>query len=353
MGRRRGLSALVATILLLVLTPESPAATPTPLEAKPQPLTRSDTSLPESCHALFEDRTALLRAAATLKPFTRGAAGQLLESVAHSVSSKTRRTILGMAGRLSGSVCEQAHAIAKQHSRVDERLGAQTLVAVQGNDGAAQAETDVFVAVIYAMFVMSIIHGMYAKMWCDNYFQKTREEWVTELGEIKADPDREVEESKHRMVDANYLKHDWEEHVLEEIAEKLIKADAEKNNGMDKKKRDKEDGPDNGGHQGQMPQEENAGGLKNVGKNLIRLHHEGSWPKEDGDSWLAPIDPFDTIYEHHMPAAHYLRVYCQEWHYSLGWRLMGFVHAMFKSGFSKIKQAHEDAKKAAPGSEGK
>jgi len=56
------------------------------------------------------------------------------------------------------------------------------------------------------------------------------------------------------------------------------------------------------------------------------------FPYADGSDWRAPLDPFDTVRDDHRPAPHYIRVYCQKGHYSLGWRMMNILHELFKSG---------------------
>jgi hypothetical protein len=136
--------------------------------------------------------------------------------------------------------------------------------------------------------------------------------------------DKDSEE--YFKVDANYAKMDWEEKQLDGMTSKSTVALGvpEETNKIKGSKSNEED-------------DDLPGGTRNIPYALLKWHHEGGWPIDGAMDWSAPIDPFDTKREHHIPAAHYVRVYCQEMHYSFGWRIMSYLQLMFKAGIRDLK----------------
>ena len=137
-------------------------------------------------------------------------------------------------------------------------------------------------------------------MWCDGFFSLEREEAKSrELAESGP-------EAQPSTLDANYADLDWVEKTLST------------SNPTGKLK-----------------------GLESLANVGIQWIHSGPFPTTDASPWSSPLDPFDTIREHNRPAAPYIRVYCQEMHYSFGWKMMTIFSNLFKSKVAKSKRVEK------------
>jgi hypothetical protein len=199
---------------------------------------------------------------------------------------------------MKGSMCSALKLLPVDSS---EAIADTTLLQV----AASQESSDVTAAIIMVALFYWLARGMYAKMWCENFF-------VPEVDAWKADP-------SDSHVDANYAPLDWEKNLLEQEDANDQKEAAKKANKELEKK-----------------------GMGRVAA-MLQWHHPGPWPSEGG--WTSPLDPFDTVRSHHRPAAHYVRVYCQEMHYWFGWRVATVLWDMFKSNVYQLKKMKEEADK--------
>jgi len=266
-----------------------------------------------------------------------------------------------------------------QHHHHESSIDSTNLITLNYDNG-----NSAFVTVLYGLLVLKTLQGVYARLWCDNFFTEERNRWQEKLEKSKTEEGEKAEKLKKWLdtVDANYVGKNWEYRVFKTMADRKDGISEKKDDGSKGVEEEDSDAIEVAEKERYKKRKEiklpaigtkkpaaaatedvdvveeldpakkkaleDAKRKAKTAKDILVWSHDGKWPADDGTDWHAPMDPFDAIREHHEPAAHYLRIYCQEKRYSIGWRIMSLLSSLFKSTGESVQKATKKLSEASP-----